>query len=126
MVTVRCHAKINTVLLVERRRPDGFHDLDTEFVTLELHDLLRVLPADDGFSLVVAGQPSDVPVEDNLVMRAARLLRDALGEGALPGGRFELTNQPPDFPQMPPHTGGVRIELPQPEKRPCAMTSRFE
>ena len=49
-VIVRCRAKINTVLGVLGRRADGFHDLDTVFESLELHDRLTLWPADD-FSL---------------------------------------------------------------------------
>ena len=95
-VSVRCFGKINTVLLVTGRRPDGYHDLDTEFVSIELSDDLEIDEAAEGFSLVVEGaSPADVPVADNLVLRAARALQADVGAGRLPGARFRLMKRIP-------------------------------
>jgi 4-diphosphocytidyl-2-C-methyl-D-erythritol kinase len=95
-LVVRCPAKINTVLKVLGRREDGFHELDTEFVTLDLHDRLEIEAATEGFSFELWGaQASEVPVADNLVMRAARRLQEALGAGALPGARLRLEKRTP-------------------------------
>jgi 4-diphosphocytidyl-2-C-methyl-D-erythritol kinase len=93
-LAVRCPAKINTVLRVLGPRPDGYHDLDTELVSLELHDLLH-LERTSGFHLEVAGEAAGVPVEDNLVMRAARRLQAAVGATALPGARLVLDKRIP-------------------------------
>ena len=42
------NVKINLGLHVLRRRPDGFHDLETLFVPYpEISDCLEVIPADD-------------------------------------------------------------------------------
>lgn len=90
-LTVRCPAKINTVLRVLGRRPDGYHELDTEFVSLALHDTLEIVPA-ARLSLEVAGDDS-VSVEDNLVMRAARALEAHAGR-ALPA-RLRLVKRIP-------------------------------
>jgi len=52
-----CHpnVKINLGLHVLRRRPDGFHDLETLFVPYpEISDCLEVIPADD-YSRTLAG-----------------------------------------------------------------------
>ncbi len=66
------HAKINWMLRVTGRRPDGYHDLETIFQTISLHDTLRFASA-KALSLQCdqPGIPSD---ESNLVMRAARAL----------------------------------------------------
>jgi len=94
-LVVRCPAKINTVLLVVRRRPDGYHDLDTEFVSLALHDLLELAPASD-FSLEIDGASAEeLPAGSNLVMTAARRLQDFVGGGALPGARMRLAKRIP-------------------------------
>ena len=80
-----------TVLRVLGRRPDGYHELDTEFLSLELHDSLR-LSAGAGasatdFTLQIAGDRDGLggePAADNLVLVAARALRDALGAETVP------------------------------------------
>ena len=93
---VRCFAKINTVLLVLGERDDGFHELDTEFVGLALHDTLDLERAEEGFTLALEGVSEDeVPVADNLVLRAARRLQEALGEEDLPGARLRLVKRTP-------------------------------
>lgn len=95
MLSVRCPAKINTVLLVRGLRADGYHELDTEFVSLALHDTLAMEPS-RGFSLEVVGAPPDrVPVADNLVLRAAAALQREVGETALPGARLRLVKRIP-------------------------------
>ena len=63
-------AKINWALRITGRRPDGFHDLETLFQTISLHDELTFTPS-AGRSLTCdePGVPTD---ETNLVLRAAR------------------------------------------------------
>jgi 4-diphosphocytidyl-2-C-methyl-D-erythritol kinase len=93
---VRCFGKINTVLLVTGRRPDGYHELDTEFVSIALSDDLEIAGSADGFTLVVEGaSPADVPVHDNLVVRAARALQGEVGAERLPGASFRLVKRIP-------------------------------
>jgi 4-diphosphocytidyl-2-C-methyl-D-erythritol kinase len=66
----RSYAKINWALRITGRRADGFHDLETVFQTISLHDELTFLLS-DGLSLT-CDDPS-IPVdESNLVLRAAR------------------------------------------------------
>ncbi len=65
-------AKINLTLKIVGRRADGFHELDTIFQEIDLHDDIEFYPADN-LSFQVIG--SDVCAEnENLVVRAARLL----------------------------------------------------
>lgn len=73
------YAKINLALRVRGRRPDGYHDLDTLFAFAEAGDVLSVGEG-EGLSLRVVGDFADrlEDPEDNLVLRAARLLG---GEG---------------------------------------------
>ena len=77
-LVVRAPAKINLTLDVLGRRPDGYHALRSVMQTLELHDTLELRPAS------AIRFACDVPAlagEDNLVPRAARLLRTATGYG---------------------------------------------
>jgi 4-diphosphocytidyl-2-C-methyl-D-erythritol kinase len=67
---VRAHAKINLGLRVTGKRADGYHDLETIFQTIALHDTLTFTPAE---SLTLTCDAPDIPVDDtNLVLRAAR------------------------------------------------------
>ncbi len=65
-------AKLNLGLHVLRRRPDGYHDLETVFVPIAWHDRLYVSPAD---ALTFTCSDSALPTDEaNLVVRAAQLL----------------------------------------------------
>ena len=73
---VRALAKINLDLRVLGKRPDGFHELRTVFQTIDLADTLEIAytPArKTAISLV-----DELQIADNLVVRAARLVMDAV------------------------------------------------
>jgi 4-diphosphocytidyl-2-C-methyl-D-erythritol kinase len=65
-------AKINWSLRITGRRTDGFHDLETVFQTISLHDELTFRDA-DRLSLT-CDDPTIPTDETNLVVRAARAL----------------------------------------------------
>ena len=70
------NAKINIGLYVTSRRPDGYHNLETLFYPIELRDRLEIVPAQGSeSSLTVTGIAVDGDPEQNLVMRAYRLLQ---------------------------------------------------
>ena len=71
LITILAPAKVNLFLRVLERRPDGFHELETLFQAVALHDVVHVqVASDDEIHLVVEG--ADVgPPEDNLAYRAA-------------------------------------------------------
>jgi 4-diphosphocytidyl-2-C-methyl-D-erythritol kinase len=85
LVTVRAHAKINLELRVTAARPDGFHELETVFQSIELHDTLRCERREGAFGIVcdAPGVPTD---RDNLVWRAAEALWRHLGRDGAPAG----------------------------------------
>ncbi|HUP47085.1 MAG TPA: 4-(cytidine 5'-diphospho)-2-C-methyl-D-erythritol kinase [Thermoanaerobaculia bacterium] len=69
---VRSHAKINWALRVLGRRPDGFHDLETLFQTISLHDTITIHDSD---RLTLTCDDPAIPTDDsNLILRAARAL----------------------------------------------------
>lgn len=73
---IKAHAKINLGLSVLGKRPDGFHEVDTLLVRLELADTLDLNPTPEGVALEVLGADLGIPAEKNLVYRAAtRYLR---------------------------------------------------
>lgn len=73
-------AKINIGLRITGVRPDGYHELETLFYRIPLSDALEVTPSErDTFDDGGFGDP-----EQNLVMRALRLLRKEVGEESLP------------------------------------------
>lgn len=85
-VRVTAHAKINLVLRVGPLRPDGYHEIDSVLHSIALHDVLSVeaaglAAAADPVALEI-DPPERLPVDDNLVMRAARaLLQEAAAQG---------------------------------------------
>lgn len=85
------HAKINWSLAVSGRREDGYHLLDTLMQTISVFDTLSFAPA-EALTLETEGDIK-VPGADNLVLRAARLLREALG--VQKGAAIRLTKRIP-------------------------------
>lgn len=69
-------AKINLFLHVVGRRPDGYHLLQTVFRFLDWGDRLRFGPRQDRLVQRVNDVPG-VPAEQDLCVRAARLLAEA-------------------------------------------------
>ncbi len=66
----RALAKLTVSLRVVGVRPDGFHLLDSEMVTLDLADELEITEGGDG--LEIEGNDAVPPGDDNLVSRALR------------------------------------------------------
>jgi len=77
-VRVKAPAKINLFLRVLRRRSDGYHDIETIFQALTLHDELVLRAASGKSSLAVPGHP-ELEHEDNLVLKAVSLLERETG-----------------------------------------------
>lgn len=67
---MKSFAKINWSLRITGKRADGFHDLETVFQTISLHDELTFTPS-DRLSLT-CDDPTIPTDESNLVIRAAR------------------------------------------------------
>ncbi len=67
------HAKINLGLNILRRRPDGYHDIDSIMVPVGWSDVLEIVPAahEARTTLECHGSEAlDCPDADNLVIRA--------------------------------------------------------
>ncbi|MDY5968900.1 MAG: 4-(cytidine 5'-diphospho)-2-C-methyl-D-erythritol kinase [Bacteroidales bacterium] len=68
------NCKINLGLHIIRRRIDGYHNLETVFLPVPLHDTLELV-ADKDFSFLLKGAPLDCDTENNLCTKAYRLLK---------------------------------------------------
>lgn len=71
------NAKINIGLDILRKRPDGYHDLETVMVPVGWKDILEIVPQKSGSEdlLTITGRPVDCPPEKNLVMKAVGSMR---------------------------------------------------
>jgi 4-diphosphocytidyl-2-C-methyl-D-erythritol kinase len=77
-VRIRAHAKLNLFLRILARETSGFHQIETAFTLIELADDLLVRRTESGVTLDADG-PDLGPVDDNLAVRAARMVLDATG-----------------------------------------------
>lgn len=90
-------AKLNLFLHILGRREDGYHDLQTLFQLLDAGDTLRFATAPRGelqLHLSTNNTGQVVPLADNLILKAARLLRDHVGKPQL-GAKIQLEKQLP-------------------------------
>lgn len=71
-------AKLNLFLYVNGRRPDGYHELQTLFCFLDHSDFITLEARDDD-KIEVSPEIEGVRTEDNLMYRAAMLLREKTG-----------------------------------------------
>jgi len=71
-------AKLNLFLHVVGRRADGYHDIQTVFQLIDLCDRLSFEPRPDPAIRRVEG-PAGVPEAEDLCLRAARRLQEAVG-----------------------------------------------
>ncbi len=70
--------KLNLMLHITGRRPDGYHELQTLFQLLDFGDELEFRVRGDG-RVRLRGGLDEVPDGDDLVVRAARALQQATG-----------------------------------------------
>ena len=82
MITVPAYAKINLTLEVLGKYDDGYHQIASVMQLIDLHDTLSFQPSQD---LRLTCNIPDLCSDDNLVLKAARLLRSTTGteRGAL-------------------------------------------
>ncbi|MFK7829123.1 MAG: 4-(cytidine 5'-diphospho)-2-C-methyl-D-erythritol kinase [Congregibacter sp.] len=98
--SIMAPAKLNLFLHVTGRRPDGYHNLQTVFQLLDYGDELHLkLRSDKQLRLNCTGPRTlaDTASEDNLVIRAARLLalEAPPSSDALPGVDIRLVKKLP-------------------------------
>lgn len=92
-LSIGAPAKINLTLCIGRRRPDGFHDLESLFQAVGVYDQVTLEGTDDGEIRVTASDARIPCDERNTAFRAARLLRDRHAAGR--GVRIHLEKRIP-------------------------------
>ncbi len=85
-------AKLNLMLHVVGRRPDGYHELQTVFQLIDLMDAIDISVREDGMISRPSG-PAGVPEDQDLVVRAARALKAATGSRL--GANISVTKRIP-------------------------------
>ena len=73
-LSVLSPAKLNLFLHITGRRPDGYHELQTLFQLLDWGDQLTFTPNQSG-TITLESTGTDIPMDNNLVVSAARLLQ---------------------------------------------------
>jgi 4-diphosphocytidyl-2-C-methyl-D-erythritol kinase len=78
-VEVLAPAKLNLFLEVLARRPDGYHEIESLMVTVNLYDTVTVSELDSGSIVLECDDPNLPTGSENLVVRAAERLKAATG-----------------------------------------------
>src|SRR5437762_2915152 len=92
-LTLPAFAKINLTLRVLGKRADGYHDLDTIFQTISLHDTIEMSPLREPQIILSCNDRSLSTGEDNLVIRAAAALQARFASNK--GARIRLRKRIP-------------------------------
>jgi 4-diphosphocytidyl-2-C-methyl-D-erythritol kinase len=93
-LVVAAPAKLNLFLEILRKRPDGYHDLESLMLTVDLFDTLEFI-ADSQGKIDLSCDPSSLSSgPDNLVFQAAEKLRAEAGRPEL-GVSIRLTKRIP-------------------------------
>lgn len=92
-VVVFSPAKLNLLLAITGRRADGFHDLVSVVAPVKFGDTLRAKATPDGEFTLDCDDPAVPRDETNLILRAAKLFKDAAGGPS--GARFVLEKRIP-------------------------------
>jgi 4-diphosphocytidyl-2-C-methyl-D-erythritol kinase len=89
-LTLKAYAKINLTLEVLAKRPDGYHEVASILQTVSLADTLTFEP---GETLDFSCDVPNLQSPNNLVLKAAKLLREATG--CTRGAAIHLTKRIP-------------------------------
>lgn len=91
-LTIEAPAKINLLLKVLGKRPDGYHEIYSLVQAISLYDTLSLTGIDSGIEIV--SDSPDFPLgSDNLIWKAVALLQQELGFKG--GVRVEVTKRIP-------------------------------
>lgn len=93
-VVLAAPAKLNLFLEVLRKRPNGYHDLESLMVAVDLFDTLELRANSSGTVTLTCDPPSLSAGPDNLVHKAATALREAAKRPEL-GAEIRLTKRIP-------------------------------
>ncbi|MCD4793722.1 MAG: 4-(cytidine 5'-diphospho)-2-C-methyl-D-erythritol kinase [Bacteroidales bacterium] len=69
------NAKINIGLNIVKKRPDGYHNIETVFYPIDLSDILEFVETTKNTKFVNTGIDLNIEEKDNLILKAYKLLR---------------------------------------------------
>jgi 4-diphosphocytidyl-2-C-methyl-D-erythritol kinase len=92
-IVIQAPAKVNLFLEVLAKRPDGYHDIETLMVAVNLFDTLKFREDSSGDIRLTCNRRELSTGQDNLVVRAAALLKRQTG--CEKGARIRLTKRIP-------------------------------
>jgi 4-diphosphocytidyl-2-C-methyl-D-erythritol kinase len=75
MLTLQAHAKINWFLHILGLRKDGFHEIHSLIQQISLYDVISFELSEE----LIIETDADIPAEENLVFKAASLLKTTYG-----------------------------------------------
>ena len=93
-IRIQSPAKINLHLEVLGLRNDGFHELAMVMQSIDLADCLEITNNEDGQITLTVDPPGLSTGDDNLIIRAAKLIRDSSKNKGL-GARIHLQKRVP-------------------------------
>jgi 4-diphosphocytidyl-2-C-methyl-D-erythritol kinase len=93
-VVIAAPAKLNLFLEILRKRPDGFHDLESLMVAIDLFDTMEILGNSSGEIALSCEPPALSAGPDNLVHKAASALKAHVNRPEL-GAVIRLTKRIP-------------------------------
>jgi len=96
-LTLLSPAKLNLFLHILGRRDDGYHELQSLFQLLDYGDVLEINPEDSellSLHFTAESPIKSIPMDDNLILKAAQLLRKASGKPNL-GASISITKRIP-------------------------------
>lgn len=75
-VTQKAHAKVNLCLRVVNKRNDGYHNIESLVMPIDLSDKITVTTTDDSKISISCNGYSELETDDNLCVKAARWFYD--------------------------------------------------
>ena len=78
-ISLKAFAKINIGLNIISKRPDGYHEIETIFQLIDLHDTITISKRND-MQIVIHSRNKNIPLnQDNICYKATNLLRGVSG-----------------------------------------------
>ena len=77
MLMVKAYAKVNVALNINGKFENGYHDIDTVILPLELHDRIEFEILPNNFDTMITTDDRSLPTdESNLIYKAYKVLKD--------------------------------------------------
>ncbi len=75
LFTIKSHSKINLGLEIIAKRKDGFHELNSLFIPINLSDEITFQPSNK-FEIIVSPNTVQIPLQENLIFKTVKLIQN--------------------------------------------------